>query len=131
MVLRDASAFKNTAFNFLSKLSVLRLLGPGGRHTVPPVSRVCVQCTSVLKKILDFFVSVNKNRTSQKYRHFIRLGQTSLDKQNISKVFDGSRHPNIMNPSEYGKSFQNRSFPKRIGTLTQTSLMIFGGAQCV
>ena len=37
-------------------------------------------------------------------------------KSNI--ILEGSRHPNFMNLFEYGKLFHNKSFPKRIETLT-------------
>ena len=39
-----------------------------------------------------------------------------FQKSNI--ILEGSRHPNFMNPFEYGKTLHNKSFTKRIGTLT-------------
>ena len=61
---------------------------------------------------------------------FHKLGKRSLDQQKISKVkhyFEGSRHPNSMNPFEYGKSFHNKSFPKRMGTLPHPAPKYLGG----
>ena len=46
-------------------------------------------------------------------------------------IFEGSRHPNIMNPFEYGKSFHNKSYPKRIGTFIPPSPKIFRGGHNV
>ena len=43
----------------------------------------------------------------------------NIQKSNISS--EGSRHPNFMNPFEYGQSFIGKSFPKRIETLTPTN----------
>ena len=55
-----------------------------------------------------------------------------IEKSNI--ILEGSRHPTLMNPFEYGKSFHNKLFPKRIGTLTPPNPKILGGgeggAQC-
>ena len=42
--------------------------------------------------------------------------EIKFQKSNI--FLEGSRHPNFMNPFEYGTSFYNKSFPKRIGKLT-------------
>ena len=39
----------------------------------------------------------------------------------------GSGHPNFMNPFEYGKTFIDKLFPKRFGTLTQTKPYIHRG----
>ena len=49
----------------------------------------------------------------------------------INIIFEGSRHPNFMNPFEYGQSFIGKSFPKRIGTLTPPNPKILrGGTMC-
>ena len=62
------------------------------------------------------------------------MGHTAPDQQHISNsntIFEGSRHPNFMNPFEYVKSFHNKSFPTRIGTLTQPNTSIFRGGPLV
>ena len=41
----------------------------------------------------------------------------------------GSGYPNFMNPFEYGKQLLDKSFPKRIGTLTQTKPKIHRGSR--
>ena len=58
-------------------------------------------------KIISFR---QKNKVRQKYQNFIRLapyklGQTPLDKkfQKSNIILEGSRHPNFMNPFEYGE----------------------------
>ena len=46
-------------------------------------------------------------------------------------IFEGSRHPNFLNPFEYGQSFIGKSFSKRIGTLTTPNPEILrGGTMC-
>ena len=40
-------------------------------------------------------------------------------------IFEGSRHPNFLNPFELGQSFIGKWFPKRIGTLTPSNPKIF------
>ena len=45
-------------------------------------------------------------------------------------IFWGSSgHSNFMNPFEYGKSFLDRLFPKRFGTLTETKPKIHRGGR--
>ena len=52
-----------------------------------------------------------------------------FQKSNI--IFEGSRHPNLLNHSKYDKSFHNKSFPKRIETPTPPNPKIFrGGTMC-
>ena len=36
----------------------------------------------------------------------------NFEKSNI--IWEGSRHPNIMNPFDYGQSFIGKSFPKEL-----------------
>ena len=63
-----------------------------------------------------------KNKVCQKYQNLIRGALTngvkhlSINKifQNSNIVLEGSRHPNFMNTFEYGKSFHNESFPKKL-----------------
>ena len=44
------------------------------------------------------------------------LANKKCQKSNI--ILEGSRYPNIIHPFEYGKSFHNKSFLKRIEALT-------------
>ena len=67
---------------------------------------------------------LEKNKVRRKYPNFIRgdpyeSGQTPLWRTKVSKVkhYFGSWHPNFMNSFEYGKSLNNKSYPKRFGTL--------------
>ena len=55
--------------------------------------------------------------------------EIKFQKSNI--FLEGSRHPNFMNPFEYGKSCPGKSFATRIGTLTPPNQKIFrGGTMC-
>ena len=68
----------------------------------------------------NYLVSAEKNKVRQKYK-----------KNRPTKQFKASsRHPNFMSPFEYVQSFHNKSFPKRIGTLTPPNPKIFRGTQC-
>ena len=49
-----------------------------------------------------------------------------FQKSNI--ILEGYKHPNFIFPYEYGKSYHNKLFPKRIGSLTPPNPKIFGGA---
>ena len=55
-----------------------------------------------------------------RFLHFYFYKRLSTNKifQKSNIILGCSRHPNFVNPFEYGKSFYNQSFPKRIGTLT-------------
>ena len=70
-----------------------------------------------------------KNVVCQKYHNFISGDPDKLDRRPLwpmknlkSQSFfgGGSGHPNLMNPFEYDKWLPDKSFPKRIETLTQT-----------
>ena len=68
--------------------------------------------------------SAETNEVCQKYQNLIKgdpykLGQTPPDQQKIKKsntILEGSRYPNFTN--HYGKSFLDKLFPKKFGTLT-------------
>ena len=76
-----------------------------------------------------------KNKVNQQYQNFIRgtlknwakrlTTNKKILKSNI--IFEGSRHPNFMNPFENGQSFIGKSFPKRLGTLTPPKPKILRG----
>ena len=54
-------------------------------------------------------------------RHSYLKFQALLNKfQKSNRFLEGSRQPNSMNPFDYGKSFPDKLFTKRFGTITQT-----------
>ena len=74
-------------------------------------------------------------KVRQKYQNFIRGTLTNWVKclstnkkfQKSNIILEGFRHPNFMNPFEYGQSFIGQSFPKRFGTNPTQPQDIQGG----
>ena len=83
---------------------------------------MCVMFEKVLLNMqhhLHFYPTVLNIRYSQVTAFDFGLS----DRWKIRKVnnfLGGSGHPNFMNPFEYDKQLPDKSFPKRIGTLTKT-----------
>ena len=77
---------------------------------------------------------IKLSRFDEKKIKFIRNNKIPkhwVKRLSTSKYFksqkESSWHPNFIDPFECGKSFHNKSFPKRIGTLTPPKLKIIRG----
>ena len=74
-------------------------------------------------------------KNCQKYQNFVtnQVNRLPTDKthQKPDIISEGFGHPHFMNPFEYGKSFYNKSFTKRIGIQIPPNPKIFrGGTIC-